>query len=204
MRDGSSSEGKTSREHQIWVDPKSEIVVVAGGKYTTYRIIAKKAVDICVSYRSLSVQARLKSWPKNEPINPQATEDKLSSARIWSHRLAAEFSLPSYLITRLIETYAQEVETLLYQYCESSLEIPAEQRVICAQARFAIHHMQCMNVTDFFVRRSTMFLGDKNHGLNFLTAVSEVFKQELSLSDDERNHQEQVYKLKVQQMLTQF
>ncbi|MCB0309518.1 MAG: glycerol-3-phosphate dehydrogenase/oxidase, partial [Bdellovibrionales bacterium] len=43
--DGAASEGKTSREHTIKTDKKRHFTYVAGGKYTTYRLIAEQAVD---------------------------------------------------------------------------------------------------------------------------------------------------------------
>jgi glycerol-3-phosphate dehydrogenase len=45
VRDESASATKTSREHRIWAD-ESGIVHVAGGKYTTYRLMSEEAVDL--------------------------------------------------------------------------------------------------------------------------------------------------------------
>ncbi|MCB0349356.1 MAG: glycerol-3-phosphate dehydrogenase/oxidase, partial [Bdellovibrionales bacterium] len=44
VSDGAASESKTSREHVIIKD-KQNITLVAGGKYTTYRLIAKEVVE---------------------------------------------------------------------------------------------------------------------------------------------------------------
>lgn len=44
VNDGSQTEGKTSREHTILSDPRG-VTFVAGGKYTTYRLMCEQTVD---------------------------------------------------------------------------------------------------------------------------------------------------------------
>ncbi|HVG45521.1 MAG TPA: glycerol-3-phosphate dehydrogenase/oxidase, partial [Longimicrobium sp.] len=46
-RQGGGSESATSREHEIWWDP-SGLLSIAGGKLTTYRVMAGQAVDRAV------------------------------------------------------------------------------------------------------------------------------------------------------------
>ncbi len=48
LRDESSSPTKTSREHRIWNSPDG-ILHVAGGKYTTYRLMSEEAADLACS-----------------------------------------------------------------------------------------------------------------------------------------------------------
>ena len=45
VNDGSSVEGKVSREHTIWTLEDRHMTFVAGGKYTTYRLMAQEVVD---------------------------------------------------------------------------------------------------------------------------------------------------------------
>jgi glycerol-3-phosphate dehydrogenase len=45
LREESKSATKTSREHRIWSDERG-VVHVAGGKYTTYRLMSEEAVDL--------------------------------------------------------------------------------------------------------------------------------------------------------------
>ena len=45
VKDDSGSATATSREHRIWRDPQG-VVHVAGGKYTTYRVMSEEAADL--------------------------------------------------------------------------------------------------------------------------------------------------------------
>ncbi|MEZ4870797.1 MAG: hypothetical protein R2827_00860 [Bdellovibrionales bacterium] len=68
VNDGAESEGKTSREHTIINHPKN-ITFVAGGKYTTYRLMAEEAVDSTLTYLSIERQAELGSSQSEKPLN---------------------------------------------------------------------------------------------------------------------------------------
>lgn len=47
----------------------------------------------------------------------------------------------------------------------------------------------CLNLIDFYTRRVPLFLAERDHGLQFLDAVAEVFKTELNLSEAAINQQ---------------
>ena len=59
---GESDEtSRLSREHAV-VNPVPGLVLVAGGKYTTYRVMAADAVVIGVPFYNFTIPSSLKSW----------------------------------------------------------------------------------------------------------------------------------------------
>jgi glycerol-3-phosphate dehydrogenase len=81
----------------------------------------------------------------------------------------------SDLEKKLAERYGSEAQDILlkYGFSEDLWRIEAYQ---------AIHTTMCLNLIDFYTRRVPLVLSEKNHGLEFLDTISEVFKSELGLS----------------------
>lgn len=174
VKDESSSEGKTSREHTIMSDPRG-FTFVAGGKYTTYRLMAEQIVDRTLKSFPFEVRASLKPVHTNEPLNPYTSVDAYQEAV-----LTAENDLQKQLALR----YGKENQVILEKYGYSD-------NIWCLEAYQAIHHTMCLNLVDFYTRRVPLFLADKNQGLQFLDSISDVFKTELGLTDSEIEKQKQ-------------
>ncbi|MBO9668393.1 MAG: glycerol-3-phosphate dehydrogenase/oxidase, partial [Bdellovibrio sp.] len=68
VNDGSSSEGKTSREHTIISDPRG-VTFVAGGKYTTYRLMCQQTVSKALEHFDLEDRVRFAKKDTSVPLN---------------------------------------------------------------------------------------------------------------------------------------
>lgn len=172
VKDDASTEGKTSREHVILSDDRG-FTFVAGGKYTTYRLMAEQIVDRALKSFSFNVRASLKRCQTSEPLNPYVDPDNYYEAV----RMAE-----NELQRKLAERYGKENLVILEKYGYTD-------RLWCLEAYQAIHTTMCLNLIDFYTRRVPLFLAEKDHGLQFLDEVALVFKSELNLSDEEINHQ---------------
>ena len=166
VKDDSSNEGKTSREHTIISDDRG-FTFVAGGKYTTYRLMAEQLVDRALKQFSFEKRAQLKRCQTAEPLNEYTTVDAYHEAIT-----TAENGLQK----KLAERYGKENTIILekYGYTDQLWALEAYQ---------AIHTTMCLNLTDFYTRRVPLFLAQKNHGMEFLEQIAAVFKQEFDLTD---------------------
>ena len=138
IRDEASSATKTSREHRIWADPAG-MVHVAGGKYTTYRLMSEEAVDLV--------------WPALTGVHPTSTTPLLGNTPVAVRQLLArakamadKYQLNEGDLRDLIKDYGVETSLVLDN-------LPADApsgltRLEAAQINFAIEHEFVERLTD--------------------------------------------------------
>jgi glycerol-3-phosphate dehydrogenase len=176
VNDGSSSEGKTSREHTIINDDRG-ITFVAGGKYTTYRLMCKQTVDRALE--AFPFEERLKFGksdtlkPLNEYTGPEVYHQAQALASAW----AADTHRPYNEIKLLTERYGLEAAEIINKY-------PAKYSYWQLEAAQAIDSTMCIHMSDFYSRRVPLFLADRNHGVQFIDEVGHVFQEKLGWSDE--------------------
>lgn len=174
VKDDSSSAGKTSREHVILSDDRG-FTFVAGGKYTTYRLMAEQIVDCALKSFPFDIKASLKRCQTSEPLNEYTSPDAYQEAIATAE---------NQLLKQLAERYGKENKVILekFGYTDQIWSLEAYQ---------AINTTMCLNLIDFYTRRVPLFLSQKNHGLEFLDQVADIFKSELNLSDQDIEKQKQ-------------
>lgn len=179
--DGSSSESKTSREHLIINDSRN-ITFVTGGKYTTYRNMAKEAVESFLGQFPIEDQVKFARSTTDEPLNSRASVNMLRKAmqKVEMQSGIPESSKP--VLRWLVERHGDEAFDLwadIEAWQNSDLQL--WQRVWKAEARHAIKYKMCMNIRDFYLRRSPLFLSRKDHGFGYLDVIAAAFGEELGV-----------------------
>lgn len=152
---------KLSREH-IVTHSVPGLVVVAGGKWTTYRIMAKDAVDAAVS----SLDGK---------ISPSITEDvALLGAEgygaAWNKRaaLARTYGLHRTRIEHLLNRYgvlALEVLELIRKDPELSEALPGADDYIAAEVVYAASHEGALHLDDVLARRTRISIEAWDRGV---------------------------------------
>jgi len=184
VQDGSASEGKTSREHTIFTH-ETGVVFVAGGKYTTYRLMAKQIVDEVLMKSSIEEKAKFKPADTSVALNSYCSFDNYSLSQA-----------QSLMWTSDVLTNDEKAELALRFGCEA--ERLMKERPFYSywqlEAYYAISRTMCFKLTDFFVRRVPLFLADWEHGLNRIDSVTEVFINELHWSADRAQSEMKEYR----------
>lgn len=172
VKDDSNNEGKTSREHIIKQDSRG-FTFVAGGKYTTYRLMSEQIIDQCMKFFPFEKTAQLQKCETRKSLNKYTTVDELANAIQNSN---------SHLEKQLSLRYGSESKVILekFGYTADIWQLEAYQ---------AIHTTMCLNLTDFFTRRVPLVLAEKDHGLSKINEIAKIFKFELQLSDLEIENQ---------------
>ena len=164
--DDSEATTEVSREHMIF-HPIPGIVAIAGGKYTTYRVMAADAVDAAVA--DLAEQ-RLSEAPdasvddrRDGEIGPSTTAEiplvgALGFAELWADRasLAERWGLSVTMIERLLRRYGSrisEVFDLLEADPALRQPIPPAGRHLAAEAVIAVTRQGALDLDDVLVRR---------------------------------------------------
>ncbi len=177
VKDESGTEGKTSREHVILADSRG-FTFIAGGKYTTYRLMSEQIVDRVLS--TLPVEKRLsyKRCETTRALNEYVTGEKISYALENSTTenekyLSERFGAESF---EIIKKYGGEKTYWQLEACQ------------------AIYSTMCINLVDFYTRRVPLMLSHRDHGLSLLSEISTIFKSELNWSNDELESQQSYLK----------
>jgi Glycerol-3-phosphate dehydrogenase len=176
VQDGSSSEGKTSREHTI-IDDARGVTFVAGGKYTTYRLMAEQIVDSALHSFTLEDRIKFKKADTSKPLSSFTSTDAYQQALSQTDAWARRFGRSLEEVTLLAERYGMEALQML----EDAPKMATYWQIEAAQA---IENTMCLHLVDFYTRRVSLFLADRNHGLHQLDEVGEVFKELLSWSEE--------------------
>ena len=186
--DGSETESKTSREHVIIDDPRN-VTFVAGGKYTTYRRMAAQTVDHALKNFSLEDQVKFAKNDTKTPLNEKATPSKMEEAERASEDWAREYHLSHHAAQFLAGRHGLEGLDLLEEarkHHAIGAHSTSDEVLWTAEAHHAIHQTMCLNLVDFYVRRSPLFLARQDHGLPLIALISRVFAKDLGWSDSKR------------------
>lgn len=179
VKDDAATEGKTSREHSIWTH-ESGLTFVAGGKYTTYRLIAKQALEHCLHAFSIEERVRFNRCSTQLPLNKKIDEDSYHQRETWMSDVQhLHPTLPLSHAQKLLERHGAEAIDIIKKFGALDLwEL---------EASHAIHETMCMNLVDFYARRAPLFLAEPDHGISLLPVLAKVFSRELSWSTEKTN-----------------
>lgn len=177
--DGSKTESKTSREHAIWTEPHG-VTFVAGGKYTTYRNMAEQTVHHVLTQFSIEDRVRFGKSHTLEPLNPLVTENLLERARTEHVSWARDWNLPPAITAELADRHGLEAELLIRRALPlRAWTRDAEEWMWCAEALHAVEHTLCLNLSDFYLRRTHLVLARKDHGWPFAKAIARAMAEAL-------------------------
>ncbi|MFG1865941.1 glycerol-3-phosphate dehydrogenase/oxidase [Microbispora bryophytorum] len=180
---GSASRSQTvklSREHAV-IRPEPGLVIVAGGKYTTYRVMAKDAVDVAVAGLGQKVPA---SVTDRVPVLGAAGFEALRNNR---RRLAGRAGLPVARVEHLLGRYGSCVEEVLALVeADPGLgdPIPGAEGYLKAEAVYAVTHEGALHLEDVLVRRTRVFIEERDHGLAAAPVVAALIAPALGWDDD--------------------
>lgn len=190
IKDSSQSEGKISREHIIISDPRG-VTFVAGGKYTTYRHMAKQTVDAALDQFNFEDTMSFKKSNTNQPLNNYVSESNFKLAEAKEAEWGQEFGIHRQVIHHFIERYGLEAYEIIQKHLPkvNSLNLADNELTWTIEAYHAIEASMCLNLVDFYLRRTPLFLSMKNHGSSFKQNILTVFKAELGWSEEESKKQ---------------
>jgi glycerol-3-phosphate dehydrogenase len=192
---GSSSQTtKLSREHAV-IRPEPGLVIVAGGKYTTYRVMAKDAVDMAVAGLGEAVP---ESVTERVPVIGAAGFEALRNNR---RRLAARAGVPVARIEHLLGRYGsctEELVELIEADPALGEPIPGAEGYLKVEAVYAATHEGALHLEDVLVRRTRAFIEERDHGLTAAPEVAALLAPVLGWDEDRVRKEIDDYRLNVE------
>ncbi|MCO8127742.1 glycerol-3-phosphate dehydrogenase/oxidase [Acidimicrobiia bacterium EGI L10123] len=166
----SDSTSKLSREHAVTTVAPG-LLSVAGGKYTTYRVMAADAVDAAVAAMGVDAPA---SCTESVPLVGATGYEAMRNRR---EQLAAESGLPVERIDRLLGRYGSELPVLLelLRTDPAMAEcLPGTDDYLAAEARFAVDHEGALHLDDVLTRRTRLSIESPDRGVSAARVVAGI------------------------------
>ncbi|MEI7540536.1 MAG: glycerol-3-phosphate dehydrogenase/oxidase [Actinomycetes bacterium] len=177
-----SATTKLSREHTV-DRPAAGFVSVAGGKYTTYRIMAKDAIDRAViELRELTSESVTEKLPLVGADGYFALVQQLE-------RLSEGSGLDAQTITHLLNRYGSmisEVLELIEENPKLAAKVDEDLLYIKAEIHYAASHEGARTVDDVISRRTRISFEARDHGLHLADEIAAIIAPVLGWSAKER------------------
>ena len=162
---------------------------MAGGKLTTYRVMAKTVVDRIVRRLSKSSRDRvfMPSWTHRIALG-NAPDD--------SFHPFSRMDLPHDVRDHLVADYglwARQIVSILEVHPEWSRRMADGLPYILAEAYFAVTHERARTLMDVLNRRTRVTLLDPGRGADSLQSVCDVVAGALGWSAEEADRQKVAY-----------
>lgn len=171
---GESEEtSKLSREHLV-AHSVPGLVLIAGGKYTTYRVMARDAIDAAVD-------------ALDERVSPSITEDvpligAVGYRAAWNRRarIASAFGLHRVRIEHLLNRYGtstDEILDLVRERPELAEPVPGADDYIRAELLYAASHEGALHVDDVLARRTRISIEAWDRGVSAAPVTAELMAE---------------------------
>ncbi len=162
----SDSTSELSREHAVTTVAPG-LLSVAGGKYTTYRVMAADAVDAAVGAMAATDPTVVVPASCTEGI-PLVGATGYAAMRNRRHHLATASGLPVERIDRLLARYGAETPLLLELLAsDSSLAetLPGTDDYLGVEIHFATTHEGALHLDDVLTRRTRISIETHDRGI---------------------------------------
>jgi glycerol-3-phosphate dehydrogenase len=190
----SESTSKLSREHVVG-HPVPGLVVVAGGKYTTYRVMAADAVDEVA--RAL-----------DERVPPSCTDripllgaDGYDAAWNSRHRTSTRYGVHVARVEHLLGRYgslAPEVLELIEDDPALGAPMPGADDYIAAEIVYACTHEGARHLDDVLTRRTRISIESWDRGVGAAPVAAELMAAVLGWSREQQAKEVEHYLARVE------
>lgn len=164
-----TSSAKVSREHTV-ASPTPGLTVIAGGKLTTYRVMAKDAVDFAIGQRSAALPSITHQIPLTGAVGLRAVQRQ---ARTWGKRFGWTPPMLDHLLHRYGANLAEIVEL-----CDAdpSLAQPLEHAsaYLRAEVHYAVSHEGALHLEDVLSHRTRLVYEVADRGTGAAEEIASV------------------------------
>ncbi|WP_326836914.1 glycerol-3-phosphate dehydrogenase/oxidase [Amycolatopsis rhabdoformis] len=171
-----------SRDHSVLTGPPG-LTTVVGGKYTTYRIMARDAVDAATAAWAQTVPP---SETERLPILGASGYSALLDQR---RALAAETGLKVSRIDHLLGRYGTltpDLLDLMADRPEWARPVTGASHYLTAELHYAARNEGAVHLDDVLERRTRIFMETPDRGLAAAPYAADVLAEELGWDDDRR------------------
>jgi glycerol-3-phosphate dehydrogenase len=190
----SEATSKLSREHAV-ASPVSGLVTVAGGKYTTYRVMAKDAIDAAAHGLDANVPD---SCTEQVPL---LGADGYAAAWNRRHDTARRSGLDLPRVEHLLNRYGSLTAELLELIeADASLgrPVPGAPDYLQVEVVYAVTHEGALHLEDILTRRTRISIETWDRGVSAAAAIADLVAPVMGWSESDVRREVQLYHLRVE------
>lgn len=182
---------KVSREHVITA-PKPGLVCVAGGKYTTYRVMAQQAVSAAESWIGGNVKESTTEYI------PLTGARGLGSVTAWSRQLMSRLRVSQVELDRLARRYGVHVFDLADMVdSQPDLAEKVVDEYLAVEFVYAVTHEGALHLDDVLTRRTRVSINTRDRGHESAQRIGELIAPHLKWSPERTLQEVQRYRDRV-------
>ena len=178
----SATTTKLSREHTV-DRPAPGFVSIAGGKYTTYRVMAEDVID-----RAVIELRRMSKDSVTEKV-PLVGADGYFALEQQKERIALETGLTVETVTHLLNRHGSlisEILVIIKEQPKLAKKLDSDLPYIKAEIIYAVSHEGAQSVDDVISRRTRLSFEVINHAVHLAEEVATLIAPVLGWSAKER------------------
>jgi glycerol-3-phosphate dehydrogenase len=177
---GDADTVKASREHRVG-RPLPGLVTIRGGKFTTYRVMARDVVDAVLG----STARRLPSLTASQPIRGAVPAPE---AQAIGGQIAHQYGLDAALARRLAARHGSDAPALAELGAELDLLRPLADNTpyLEVEVAWAARAEHALGVDDVLARRTRLAIESPDQGRGAATRAAEILAQELGWDETAR------------------
>ncbi|MDQ0424837.1 glycerol-3-phosphate dehydrogenase/oxidase [Cellulomonas iranensis] len=186
-KEGTSS-AKVSREHTV-ASPTPGLTVIAGGKLTTYRVMAKDAVDFALGSRATTL-------PSITHEVPLVGAEGLRVVQRQSRAIAARYGWDRPRMDHLLHRYGsllQELTDLCDERPELARPLQHAPAYIGAEIVYAASHEGALHLDDVMMHRTRLNYEQSDKGVGALDEIADLLAPVLGWDDATRRREIEAY-----------
>ncbi|WP_258724450.1 glycerol-3-phosphate dehydrogenase/oxidase [Cellulomonas sp. NS3] len=176
-----TSSAKVSREHTV-ASPTPGLTVIAGGKLTTYRVMAKDAVDFAIGSRATSL-------PSITHELPLVGAEGLAVLQRRSRAIGQKYGWDRGRMDHLLHRYGSLLGELLDLVdADPSLgdPVPGAEAYIGAEVVYSVSHEGALHLDDVMMHRTRLNYEVADKGVAALEHIVDLIAPVLGWSDAQR------------------
>jgi glycerol-3-phosphate dehydrogenase len=189
----SEQTSKLSREHAV-ARVAPGLVAIAGGKYTTYRVMAADAVD------AAAVDIPRRVAPSITDKVPLLGADGYHALVNQAEQIAARYGLHPYRVSHLLDRYGSllhHVLALAEGRRELLTAIPGAPDYLQVEVMYAAGHEGALHLEDVLTRRTRISIEYPHRGIESARAVAELMAEVLGWNPATMDREVDIYTKRV-------
>jgi glycerol-3-phosphate dehydrogenase len=191
-KEGTSS-AKVSREHTV-ASPAPGFTVIAGGKLTTYRVMAKDAVDFAIGSRATSL-------PSITHDLPLVGAEGLAVIQRQSKAIGARYGWDRPRMDHLLHRYGSllsELTDLCDERPELARPLPTAPAYIGAEIVYSASHEGALHLEDVLMHRTRLNYEQADKGVGALEEIAALIAPVLGWDDATREREIESYRARAE------
>ncbi|GAB97970.1 glycerol-3-phosphate dehydrogenase [Kineosphaera limosa] len=188
--EGEPSSTKISREHTV-AEATPGLVTIAGGKLTTYRVMAEDAVDFALG------RTRAKEVPSLTAKTPLLGAVGYETYQRRADKIAAQHGLSRFMVDHLLHRYGALLPELLEMVAQHpDLGRPLEEApaYLRAEIAYACTHEGALHLEDIMVTRTRLTYEVREHGRAAVPEIAAIAAEYLGWDDARREAEIAAYR----------